>query len=58
MSWKGTKVVVEKLMKRKETIDYCLIGEASSTNLVGDVMRNGRRGSVNYSLTIKGKLKV
>lgn len=50
----GTVKVVEELMARDETIDYCLVGEPSSTANVGDVVKNGRRGSLNANLIIKG----
>ncbi|CAK9885584.1 MAG: Succinyl-diaminopimelate desuccinylase [Candidatus Erwinia impunctatus] len=50
----GTVKVVEKLMARKERVDYCLVGEPSSTNTVGDVVKNGRRGSITANLTVFG----
>ena len=50
----GTVKVVEVLEKRKEKIDWCLVGEPSSTEKVGDVIKNGRRGSLGAQLTIKG----
>lgn len=51
----GTVKVVETLEARNEKIDWCLVGEPSSTNKVGDIVKNGRRGSLNGRLTIKGK---
>jgi succinyl-diaminopimelate desuccinylase len=51
----GTVKVVETLQKRDEKIDWCLVGEPSSTDKVGDVVKNGRRGSLNGRLSIKGK---
>lgn len=51
----GTKKVVETLMNRHETMDYCIIGEATSNNLIGDQIRIGRRGSLGGKLTIFGK---
>lgn len=51
----GTVKVIETLEARGEKIDWCLVGEPSSTNKVGDVVKNGRRGSLNGHLTIKGK---
>ncbi|PHS68565.1 MAG: succinyl-diaminopimelate desuccinylase [Methylophaga sp.] len=51
----GTIKVIETLEARNEKIDWCLVGEPSSTNKVGDVVKNGRRGSLNGYLTIKGK---
>lgn len=50
----GTVKVVEHLVARGEQIDMCLVGEPSSTNQLGDVIKNGRRGSLNGKLTIKG----
>lgn len=50
----GTVKVVEYLQGRDETIDYCLVGEPSSTDTVGDVIKNGRRGSLGAVLTVKG----
>jgi succinyl-diaminopimelate desuccinylase len=51
----GTKKVVEKLVARNEKMDYCIIGEASSNNLLGDQIRIGRRGSLSGKLIIHGK---
>lgn len=50
----GTVKVVEKLITRNEKVDYCLIGEPSSSNRVGDVIKNGRRGSITASVHIYG----
>ena len=50
----GTIKVVETLENRNEKIDYCLVGEPSSTKQVGDVVKNGRRGSLNGKLTVHG----
>lgn len=50
----GTVRVVETLAARNEKIDWCLVGEPSSTNKVGDIIKNGRRGSLNATLTING----
>lgn len=50
----GTVKVVECLMARNERLDYCLVGEPSSTEVVGDVVKNGRRGSITANLTIHG----
>lgn len=50
----GTVKVVETLEARNEKIDMCLVGEPSSTNKVGDVIKNGRRGSLGAVLTVKG----
>lgn len=51
----GTVKVVETLMQRNENVDWCIVGEPSSTEQVGDVVKNGRRGSLNARLLIKGK---
>ncbi|MDZ7870448.1 MAG: succinyl-diaminopimelate desuccinylase [Rheinheimera sp.] len=50
----GTKRVIETLEARQEKISWCLVGEPSSTNQVGDVIKNGRRGSLTGYLKIKG----
>jgi len=51
----GTVKVVEWLQQRGEKIDWCLVGEPSSERRVGDVIKNGRRGSLNGRLTVRGK---
>ncbi|MCW9004752.1 MAG: succinyl-diaminopimelate desuccinylase [Gammaproteobacteria bacterium] len=51
----GTVKVIEQLENRNEKIDWCLVGEPSSTNKLGDVVKNGRRGSLSGTLTIQGK---
>lgn len=51
----GTVKVVETLEARNEKIDWCLVGEPSSTNNVCDVIKNGRRGSLGCTLKVKGK---
>ena len=51
----GTVKVIETLEARNEKIDWCLVGEPSSTSKVGDVIKNGRRGSLGCTLTINGK---
>ncbi|WP_291968382.1 succinyl-diaminopimelate desuccinylase [Candidatus Symbiopectobacterium sp.] len=50
----GTVKVVEALMARNERVDYCLVGEPSSTTKLGDVVKNGRRGSITANLTVHG----
>lgn len=50
----GTIKVVEHLQARSEHIDYCLVGEPTSTTRVGDVIKNGRRGSLGAKLIIHG----
>jgi len=51
----GTVKVVETLVARNEPVDWCIVGEPSSTALVGDVVKNGRRGSLNARLLVKGR---
>ncbi|WP_237058871.1 succinyl-diaminopimelate desuccinylase [Microbulbifer sediminum] len=50
----GTVKVVEWLEEQGEKIDCCLVGEPSSTDRVGDVIKNGRRGSLGLELTVFG----
>jgi len=50
----GTVKVVEALQARGETIDYCIVGEPTSNKLVGDMIKNGRRGSLSGKLLVKG----
>ena len=50
----GTVAVVETLKARGESIDYCIIGEPTSVNTLGDMIKNGRRGSLSGVLTVKG----
>lgn len=51
----GTVKVIETLEARQEKITWCLVGEPSATQRVGDVIKNGRRGSLNGVLTVQGK---
>jgi succinyl-diaminopimelate desuccinylase len=51
----GTTRVIDVLEARNEKIDWCIVGEPSSTHHVGDVIKNGRRGSISGTLTIHGK---
>lgn len=51
----GTVKVIETLEARQEKMTWCLVGEPSSTNTLGDIVKNGRRGSLNAVLTVKGK---
>ncbi|ENV80156.1 MULTISPECIES: succinyl-diaminopimelate desuccinylase [Acinetobacter] len=51
----GTVKVIETLEARQEKITWCLVGEPSSTQQLGDIIKNGRRGSLNGVLTVKGK---
>lgn len=50
----GTVKVVEALKNRNELIDYCIVGEPTSNKVVGDMIKNGRRGSLSGKLTVKG----
>jgi len=50
----GTVKVVQHLEARGEKIDYCLVGEPSSSEVLGDVVKNGRRGSLNGRLVVHG----
>jgi succinyl-diaminopimelate desuccinylase len=50
----GTVRVVETLAQRGERPDYCIVGEPTSVNRVGDMIKNGRRGSLSGVLTVKG----
>ena len=51
----GTVKVMDYLKANEQKIDYCLLGEPSSTSFTGDVIKNGRRGSLNGVLKINGK---
>ena len=50
----GTVAVVDALQSRDEAIDACIVGEPTSTRRLGDTVKNGRRGSLNGTLTVKG----
>lgn len=50
----GTVKVVEWLESKGEKIDWCVVGEPSSTDQVGDIIKNGRRGSLGGVLTVNG----
>ena len=50
----GTVKVVEWLKTQGEIPDWCIVGEPSSSHLVGDVIKNGRRGSLGCEMTVKG----
>ena len=50
----GTVKIVELLQQRNEKIDWCLVGEPTSTDTVGDVVKNGRRGSLSGTLKVIG----
>ena len=51
----GTAKVMDFLKDSNQKIDFCLVGEPSSTAILGDVIKNGRRGSLNACLRVKGK---
>ena len=51
----GTVKVIEHLQAQNVEINYCLVGEPSSTNHVGDVIKNGRRGSIGAHIIVTGK---
>ncbi len=50
----GTVKVVERLKAAREAIDYCIVGEPTSVDRLGDMIKNGRRGSLSGTLTVKG----
>ncbi len=50
----GTVKVVEALQQRGEKLDYCIVGEPTSTHVLGDCVKNGRRGSMSGKLIVKG----
>ncbi len=50
----GTVRVVEALKARGETIDYCIVGEPTCVERLGDTVKNGRRGSLSAKLTVRG----
>ncbi|MDD5299963.1 MAG: succinyl-diaminopimelate desuccinylase [Gallionella sp.] len=50
----GTVRVVDALRERNELIDYCIVGEPTSETRTGDIIKNGRRGSLSGTLTVKG----
>ncbi|MFZ9136547.1 MAG: succinyl-diaminopimelate desuccinylase [Hylemonella sp.] len=50
----GTVVVCEALRQRQEKLDYCIVGEPTSVQRTGDMIKNGRRGTMSGKLTVKG----
>ncbi len=50
----GTKVVVERLRARGERLDWCIVGEPTSVTSTGDMIKNGRRGTLSGRLAVKG----
>ena len=51
----GTVKVMDYLKENNQKIDFCLLGEPSSTSVTGDVIKNGRRGSLNGVINVNGK---
>ena len=50
----GTARIVERMKARGETIDYCVVGEPTCVGALGDMVKNGRRGSLSGRLTVRG----
>ncbi len=50
----GTVIVCDQLKARGEQLDYCIVGEPTSAQLLGDMIKNGRRGSMSGKLVVKG----
>jgi len=50
----GTARIVERMKARGESIDYCIVGEPTSVSALGDMIKNGRRGSLSGRLTVRG----
>ena len=50
----GTAVVVQQLKARGEVLDYCIVGEPTSVGQLGDMIKNGRRGTLSGTLSVKG----
>lgn len=50
----GTVIVVDELERRGETLDFCIVGEPTSVERLGDMIKNGRRGSLSGKLTVRG----
>ena len=50
----GTTRVVDRLQANGERLDYCIVGEPSSTERLGDMIKNGRRGTLSGTLTVRG----
>ena len=53
----GTKKVVKYLKKRKEKINFCLVGEPTNPNKLGEMIKIGRRGSLTGKLIIFGSTR-
>ncbi|MGD9773235.1 succinyl-diaminopimelate desuccinylase [Diaphorobacter sp.] len=50
----GTKIVIEQLRARGERLDWCIVGEPTSVEQTGDMIKNGRRGTLSGRLTVRG----
>lgn len=50
----GTTIVCQRLKARREQLDYCIVGEPTSNQVLGDMIKNGRRGSMSGRLTVRG----
>ena len=50
----GTVVVCQQLQQRGEVLEYCIVGEPTSVDRLGDMIKNGRRGTMSGKLTVKG----
>ncbi|QIL80077.1 succinyl-diaminopimelate desuccinylase [Diaphorobacter sp. HDW4A] len=50
----GTKIVVERLRERNEPLEWCIVGEPTSVQKTGDMIKNGRRGTLSGKLTVRG----
>src|ERR671910_2454983 len=50
----GTVRVVETLKRRNELLEYCIVGEPTSVDVLGDMLKNGRRGSLSGKLLVRG----
>ena len=50
----GTVIVCDQLKARGEQLDYCIVGEPTSVNQIGDMIKNGRRGTMSGKLIVKG----
>ncbi|MDP5110133.1 MAG: succinyl-diaminopimelate desuccinylase [Rickettsiaceae bacterium] len=51
----GTKMMLEHIKRKEPSIDFCILGEPTTMQNIGDTIKIGRRGSVNFGLTINGK---
>ena len=54
MAINGTKKVVDYLKKKKEKIDFCIVGEPTNPNKLGEMIKIGRRGSLSGKIEISG----